>query len=167
MGPARPRTADAADWSQTAGRVACQFQVYSLCELGDCEDAIIDLASRSEILSLCDASKISKRISTSRSEGFFPVAASSRAAIAGRVRSRHASSKTFSTVAMFASKEVRASRSSAACRARCSMLFWERIAAWKPATTCVEIKQCVECTREFFTKSFLGDDAAVLASIER
>ena len=28
---------------------------------------------------------------------------------------------------------------------------------------CVEIKQCVECTREFFTKSFLGDDAAVLA----
>ena len=32
---------------------------------------------------------------------------------------------------------------------------------------CVEIKQCVECTREFFTKSFLGDDAAVLASIER
>ena len=28
---------------------------------------------------------------------------------------------------------------------------------------CVEIKQCVECTRQFFTKSFLGDDAAVLA----
>ena len=28
---------------------------------------------------------------------------------------------------------------------------------------CVEIKQCVGCTREFFTKSFLGDDAAVLA----
>jgi len=31
------------------------------------------------------------------------------------------------------------------------------------AATCVEIKQCVGCTREFFTKSFLGDDAAVLA----
>ena len=29
--------------------------------------------------------------------------------------------------------------------------------------TCVEIKQCVGCTRQFFTKSFLGDDAAVLA----
>ena len=31
------------------------------------------------------------------------------------------------------------------------------------ATTCVEINQCVGCTRQFFTKSFLGDDAAVLA----
>ena len=29
--------------------------------------------------------------------------------------------------------------------------------------TCVEINQCVGCTRQFFTKSFLGDDAAVLA----
>ena len=28
---------------------------------------------------------------------------------------------------------------------------------------CVEINQCVGCTRKFFTKSFLGDDAAVLA----
>ena len=27
----------------------------------------------------------------------------------------------------------------------------------------VEIKQCVGCTRQFFPKSFLGDDAAVLA----
>ena len=31
------------------------------------------------------------------------------------------------------------------------------------ASTCVEIKQCVGCTRKFFTKSFLGDDAAALA----
>ena len=30
-------------------------------------------------------------------------------------------------------------------------------------TLCVEINQCVGCTRQFFTKSFLGDDAAVLA----
>ena len=30
-------------------------------------------------------------------------------------------------------------------------------------TDCVEINQCVGCTRQFFTKSFLGDDAAVLA----
>ena len=29
--------------------------------------------------------------------------------------------------------------------------------------TCVEINQCVGCTRQFFTKSFLGDDVAVLA----
>ena len=29
--------------------------------------------------------------------------------------------------------------------------------------TCVEINQCVGCTRQFFTKSFLGDDAAVLS----
>ena len=29
--------------------------------------------------------------------------------------------------------------------------------------TCVEINQCVGCTRKFFTKSFLGDDAAALA----
>ena len=28
---------------------------------------------------------------------------------------------------------------------------------------CVEINQCVGCTRQFFTKSFIGDDAAVLA----
>ena len=27
----------------------------------------------------------------------------------------------------------------------------------------MEINQCVGCTREFFTKSFLGDDACVLA----
>ena len=26
---------------------------------------------------------------------------------------------------------------------------------------CVEINQCVGCTRQFFTKSFLDDDAAV------
>ena len=31
------------------------------------------------------------------------------------------------------------------------------------ATGCVEINQCVGCTRQFFTKSFLGDDAAVRA----
>ena len=30
-------------------------------------------------------------------------------------------------------------------------------------TRCVEINQCVGCTRQFFTKSFLGDDASVLA----
>ena len=28
---------------------------------------------------------------------------------------------------------------------------------------CVEINQCVGCTRQFFTKSFLSDGAAVLA----
>ena len=31
------------------------------------------------------------------------------------------------------------------------------------AGTCVEINQCVGCTQQFFTKSFLGDDAAVPA----
>ena len=30
------------------------------------------------------------------------------------------------------------------------------------AITCVEINQCIGCTRQFFTKSFLGDGAAVL-----
>ena len=30
-------------------------------------------------------------------------------------------------------------------------------------STCVEINRCVGCTRQFFTKSFLGDDAAALA----
>ena len=45
--------------------------------------------------------------------------------------------------------------------------FW--IARWCVAfvpgayPACVEIKQCVGCTRQFFTKSYLGDDAAVLA----
>ena len=28
---------------------------------------------------------------------------------------------------------------------------------------CVEINQCVGCTRQFFTKSFLGDDVVALA----
>ena len=31
------------------------------------------------------------------------------------------------------------------------------------AMGCVEINQCAGCTRQFFTKSFLGDDVAVLA----
>ena len=34
---------------------------------------------------------------------------------------------------------------------------------YEAATTCVEINQCAGYTRQFFTKSFLGDDAAVLA----
>ena len=40
----------------------------------------------------------------------------------------------------------------------------ERIAkqAEAKALVCVEINQCVGCTRQFFTKSFLGDDAAAL-----
>ena len=38
-----------------------------------------------------------------------------------------------------------------------------RVATRRPPLTCVEINQCVGCTRQFFTKSFLGDDAAVLA----
>ena len=29
--------------------------------------------------------------------------------------------------------------------------------------TCVEMNRCVGCTRQFFTRAFLGDDAAVLA----
>ena len=33
----------------------------------------------------------------------------------------------------------------------------------KLVETCVEINQCVGCTRRFFTKSFLGDDVAALA----
>ena len=31
------------------------------------------------------------------------------------------------------------------------------------AECCVGINQCVGCTRQFFTKSFLGDDVAALA----
>ena len=34
---------------------------------------------------------------------------------------------------------------------------------WLDVLACVEINQCVGCTRQFFTKSFLGDDATVLA----
>ena len=36
-------------------------------------------------------------------------------------------------------------------------------AAAAAADACVEINQCVGCTRQFFTTSFLGDDTAVLA----
>ena len=38
-----------------------------------------------------------------------------------------------------------------------------RDSAMSLATPCVEINQCVGCTRQFFTKSFLSHDAAVLA----
>ena len=38
----------------------------------------------------------------------------------------------------------------------CQCLVW-------PVDSCVEINQCAGCTRQFFTKSFLGDGAAVLA----
>ena len=39
-----------------------------------------------------------------------------------------------------------------------------RAETWRQhVASCVEINQCVGCTRQFFTKSFLGDDAAVLA----
>ena len=44
-------------------------------------------------------------------------------------------------------------------RRRLSGALW----GLKTVTTCVEINQCAGCTRQFFTKSFLGDDAAVLA----
>ena len=37
------------------------------------------------------------------------------------------------------------------------------LAAILSATLCVEINRCVGCTQQFFTKSILGDDAAVPA----
>ena len=40
--------------------------------------------------------------------------------------------------------------------------FLKRVEA-EGALGCVEINQCVGCTRQSFTTSFLGDDAAVLA----
>ena len=60
------------------------------------------------------------------------------------------------------------------------VLFYRDHAAWCPycqkiwmqleekripykVERCVEINQCVGCARQFFTKSFLGDGAAVLA----
>ena len=36
-----------------------------------------------------------------------------------------------------------------------------------PAQRCVEINQCVGCTRQFFTKSFLGDGAARPSWLDR
>jgi hypothetical protein len=39
-----------------------------------------------------------------------------------------------------------------------SVLVWR----FDLVATCVEINQCVGCTRQFFTKSFFGDDVAVL-----
>ena len=46
-------------------------------------------------------------------------------------------------------------------RRRLSGALW----GLKTVTLCVEINQCVGCTRQFFTKSFLGDDAAVLGAV--
>ena len=42
-----------------------------------------------------------------------------------------------------------------------------RTACRKIVRGCVEINQCVGCTRQCFAKSFLGDDAAVLAESRR
>ena len=39
----------------------------------------------------------------------------------------------------------------------------QRLRGLRRVGVCVEINQCDGCTRQFFTKSFLGDDAAVLA----
>ena len=44
----------------------------------------------------------------------------------------------------------------------CSVLALDFAGACS-APSCVEINQCVGCTRKFFTKSFPGDDTAVLA----
>ena len=50
----------------------------------------------------------------------------------------------------------------------CDALDWDgdRTVDWfefrDEATTCVEINQCVGCTRQFFTKSFLSDGAVAL-----
>ena len=41
--------------------------------------------------------------------------------------------------------------------------FMFRLFATCMSYSCVEINQCVGCTRQFFTKSFLGEDAADLA----
>jgi hypothetical protein len=41
--------------------------------------------------------------------------------------------------------------------------FLGKVAAGQIVLTCVGINQCVGCTRQFFIKSDLGDDAAVLA----
>ena len=42
---------------------------------------------------------------------------------------------------------------------------WGSRATSSRVATCVEINQCVGCTRQFFIKSFLGDDAAVPAPL--
>ena len=42
--------------------------------------------------------------------------------------------------------------------------FWDGYVDAVPLA-CVEINQCVGCTRQFSTKSFLDDDAAVLAPL--
>ena len=42
-----------------------------------------------------------------------------------------------------------------------------RTACRKIVGGCVEINQCVGCTRQFFTKSFLGENATVLAESRR
>lgn len=42
------RSVDADNWaSATLSRVACQFNVYSLLELGSCEESVVELASQS------------------------------------------------------------------------------------------------------------------------
>jgi hypothetical protein len=45
----------------------------------------------------------------------------------------------------------------------CTLAFCAPSTVLAAVLSCVEINQCVGCTRQFFTKSFLGDDAAVLA----
>ena len=59
----------------------------------------------------------------------------------------------------------RCSSSSHAAPPRCCRRLrgnTERAASCAWAGACVEINQCAGCTQQFFTNSFLGDDAAVL-----
>lgn len=41
------RTAASDSWNDAPQRVACQFNVYTLCELGSCLDSVVDLAAQS------------------------------------------------------------------------------------------------------------------------
>ena len=76
-------------------------------------------------------------------------------------------SDMFSCGARAAASARRSRRAcSAAARCRRSGLRPRRLLEWqcgRGSPRLCEINQCVECTRQFFTKSFLGDDAAVLA----
>ena len=77
-----------------------------------------------------------------------------------RRRKRQKSDTTTDTVSAF---EQKAKANAEAVAANVAQRAAANARGRPEVADCVEINQCAGCTRQFFTKSFLGDDAAVLA----
>ena len=77
-----------------------------------------------------------------------------------RRRKRQKSDTTTDTVSAF---EQKAKANAEAVAANVAQRAAANARGRPEVADCVEINQCAGCTRQFFTKSFLSDDAAALA----